>query len=144
MKPNPIWPVLKRYDATHLDRAALPLDGICTGTISLGGRGDWRDWEIRNEPAKGFAPKNAFFTLWTPAGTRVLEGPIPPREHDGAFGCPTPNHGLPHFPRAGFLAAYSFGQVLLTDPALPVEARLDELEFRKTKTLRRDNDYAIL
>ncbi len=34
------WPVLKRYDQDHLDRIALPLGGIGTGTVSLGGRGN--------------------------------------------------------------------------------------------------------
>jgi hypothetical protein len=33
------WPVLKRYDQAHLARIALPLGGIGTGTVSLGGRG---------------------------------------------------------------------------------------------------------
>jgi uncharacterized protein (DUF608 family) len=44
------WPVLKRYDQDHLARIALPLGGIGTGTVSLGGRGDLRDWEIANRP----------------------------------------------------------------------------------------------
>ena len=48
------WPVLKTYDSDHLNRIALPLGGIGTGTVSLGGRGDLRDWEIVNRPAKGF------------------------------------------------------------------------------------------
>jgi len=37
------WPVLKRYDRDHLEKIALPLGGIGTGTVSLGGRGDLRD-----------------------------------------------------------------------------------------------------
>ncbi len=49
------WPILKRYDQDHLVRIALPLGGIGTGTVSLGGRGDLRDWEIMNRPAKGFS-----------------------------------------------------------------------------------------
>lgn len=44
------WPALKYYDQNHLQRIALPLGGI--GTISLGGRGDLRDWEIMNRPEK--------------------------------------------------------------------------------------------
>ena len=62
---NTTWPVLTSHDAAHLSRIALPLGGIGTGTVSLGGRGDLRDWEIVNRPAKGFSPKNAFFALWT-------------------------------------------------------------------------------
>ena len=45
------WPVLTRYDSSHLRRIALPLGGIGTGTISLGGRGVLGDWEIVNRPA---------------------------------------------------------------------------------------------
>ena len=37
-KPSP-WPVLKHYDQDHLLQVALPLGGIGTGTVSLGGRG---------------------------------------------------------------------------------------------------------
>ena len=32
------WPVLKKYDKEHLYQIALPLGGIGTGTVSLGGR----------------------------------------------------------------------------------------------------------
>ena len=32
------WPVLKHYDSAHLRQIALPLGGIGTGTVSLGGR----------------------------------------------------------------------------------------------------------
>ena len=49
------WPVLKHYDGEHLHEIALPLGGIGTGTVSLGGRGELRDWEIMNVPAKGFS-----------------------------------------------------------------------------------------
>ena len=34
------WPVLKKYDKEHLYQIALPLGGIGTGTVSLGGRGE--------------------------------------------------------------------------------------------------------
>ena len=60
---NPDWPVLTSYDQDHLTRIALPLGGIGTGTVSLGGRGELRDWEINNRPAKGFEPTFSFFAL---------------------------------------------------------------------------------
>ena len=123
------WPVLTRYDQQHLNRIALPLGGIGTGTVSLGGRGDLRDWEIVNRPAKGFAPASTFFALWAkPEGedavTRALEGPIDPAEYEGAFGSPARNHGLPRFRHAEFEAAYPLGQVLLSDSDVPVQVRL--------------------
>jgi hypothetical protein len=49
------WPVLKKYDKEHLYQIALPLGGIGTGTVSLGGRGELRDWEIMNVPAKKYS-----------------------------------------------------------------------------------------
>lgn len=49
------WPVLTRYDQDHLVSIALPLGGIGTGTVSLGGRGELRDWQIMNRPAIGFS-----------------------------------------------------------------------------------------
>ena len=39
-------PVLKHYDQQHLRRIALPLGGIGTGTVSLGGRGNLLDWKL--------------------------------------------------------------------------------------------------
>ena len=123
------WPVLRRYDQDHLARLALPLGGIGTGTVSLGGRGDLRDWEVVNRPAKGFAPDRAFFALYArseggEAVTRCLEGPIEPAAYEGGFGSPARNHGLPRFRHCEFEAAYPFGQVVLSDPDVPVAVRL--------------------
>lgn len=42
----------------------MPLGGIGTGCISLGGRGNFQDWEIMNRPAKGYDACPAFFALW--------------------------------------------------------------------------------
>ena len=123
------WPVLTTYDQRHLGRIALPLGGIGTGTVSLGGRGDLRDWEIVNRPAKGFKPRNTFFALYTKTrdgktATRALEGQIDPHEYEGAFGSTTPNHGLPRFRHCRFEAAYPLGQVILFDPAIPLDVRI--------------------
>jgi uncharacterized protein (DUF608 family) len=122
------WPVLTRYDAAHLRRVALPLGGIGTGTVSLGGRGDLRDWEVANRPAKGFTPARGFFALRTQTGdavtTRALEGPIDPADYEGAHGSPVPNHGLPRFRNARFEVAYPLGQVVLDDADVPLQVRL--------------------
>jgi non-lysosomal glucosylceramidase len=134
-KPNPVWPVLKTYDENHLARIALPLGGIGTGSVSLGGRGDLRDWEIVNRPAKGFVPGPRwagapFFALWAKApgsqpSARVLEGPLDSSLYEGASGSIATNHGLPRFARNTFAAAYPFGQVMLSDPQMPVNVRIE-------------------
>ncbi len=132
---NERWPVLRVYDQEHLARIALPLGGIGTGTVSLGGRGNLRDWEVGNTPAKGFdLTENfyagAFFALWTSdqAGrtvTRALEGVIPEHQYESAAGTPVANHSLPRFANCQFAAAYPFGQVILSDPAVPLQVRLE-------------------
>lgn len=124
------WPVLKSYDADHLYQIALPLGGIGTGTVSLGGRGELRDWEIMNVPAKKYSTvttgNNApFFAVYVrpqngPAAASLLAGPLYPHEYLHAEGRPVDHHGFPRFAHASFDAAYPFGQVRLSDPALPV------------------------
>ena len=129
-KTNPRWPVLTSYDQDHLLRIALPIGGIGTGTVSLGGRGDLRDWEIMNRPAKGFKPDRCFFALYAKAAggaavARVLEGPIAWPEYEGERGARTPNHGLPRFRRCSFHAAYPLAQVALSDHDVPLDARIE-------------------
>ena len=134
-KPS-AWPVLKHYDAAHLYQIALPLGGIGTGQVSLGGRGELRDWEIMNIPAKGFSTvytgsSNApFFAIYAkPEGkeatTTLLEGPLYDQELLGGGGGEAVNHhGMPRFENASFDAAYPFGQVSLSDKALPVKVKI--------------------
>ena len=124
------WPILTHYDQEHLARIAMPLGGIGTGTISLGGRGDLRDFEIYSHPDKGFTPPYGFFTLWAkPEGgepvVRCLEGVIEPWLYEGVSGCPIPNHGLPRFRQCTYAAAYPLAQVSLSDPEMPLDVRLE-------------------
>lgn len=130
---SPAWPVLKSYDEQHLLRVAMPIGGIGTGTVSLGGRGDLRDWEIMNRAAKGYMPKSnayPFFAIFakapgSPGLARGLEGPLDPVEYEGAQGCRTPNHGLPRFRHCTFRSAYPLTQVELADDSMPISVRLE-------------------
>ena len=128
------WPVLKHYDSEHLYRIALPLGGIGTGTVSLGGRGELRDWEIMNVPAKGFSTVTTgndapmFVIFVKPDGAepqaRLLAGPLYLQEYLHYEGRPVNHHGLPRFREASFDAAYPFGQVSLGDSSMPVKVRI--------------------
>ena len=128
------WPMLKHYDSDHLQQIALPLGGIGTGTVSLGGRGELRDWAIMNVPGIGNSTittgNNApCFVLFTrgedgQAQSRMLAGPLYPQEYLHYEGRPADNHGFPRFGHASFDAAYPFGQVNLSDTKLPVTVRI--------------------
>lgn len=127
---NKSWPIIKHYDQKHLSQIALPIGGIGTGTISLGGRGDWRDWEIMNRPAKGFTPGSPFFAIRVqPANGRIavraLQGPVDEHLYSGAFGVKdATNPALPCFRNCSFDASYPFGIVNLADPDMPVKVRI--------------------
>lgn len=130
------WPILTSYKGRKLARVAMPLGGIGTGTVSLGGRGDLRHWEVMNRPDKGWYPafghngtSAPFFALYAHDGrravTRALEGPLDAAEYEGHSGSPARNHGLPRFRRATFDAAYPLAQVRLGDPDVPLEVTLE-------------------
>ena len=127
------WPVLRTYEGENLRRVKMPMGGIGTGTISLAGRGALVDWEIRNRPAKGFVPsgvKSPHFAIRyeTASGdrrARLLEGPLPVEDYEGATGSRAPNHGFPRFAKAVFKAAYPLAQIELTDPSFAVKPRLE-------------------
>ena len=121
------WPVVKTYDRDHVEKIALPLGGIGTGTVSLGGRGNLVDWEIMNRPAKGYTPYGGqqtgpFFAIHVAGGnastsfTRALEGPLPLSAYEASHGSTAVNHGLPRFRNVSFAAAYPVSYTHLTLP----------------------------
>lgn len=128
------WPILKHYDQEHINKIALPVGGIGTGTISLGGTGDLRDWEIMNKPAKGFVGtptgnRAPFFAIYAkPEGeqakTRALMGPVDFNQYESKEGRGPNSHGLPRFKECTFDAAYPFGQVNLSDQDMPVDVKV--------------------
>jgi uncharacterized protein (DUF608 family) len=128
------WPILKHYDQEHINKIALPVGGIGTGTISLGGTGDLRDWEIMNKPAKGFVGtptgnRAPFFAIHVkPEGeeahTRALMGPVDINQYESKEGRGPNNHGLPRFRECTFDAAYPFGQVNLSDDDMPITVKV--------------------
>ena len=132
------------YEGRGLDMIAMPIGGIGTGCVCLGGWGQLRDWEIFGRPGKGVTSDMAFFTLHARSGaeayTKVLQGPAggprmgPPSNlpfKDGASGqlgrgpaaraCRTS-------PGARFAAHYPFADLELSDDTLPLRATLDGVE----------------
>jgi uncharacterized protein (DUF608 family) len=125
--PSDSWRV---FDPPFLQEIAFPLGGIGTGTVSLGGRGNLRDWEIANRPDKGRDLDNTFFSLWFRRGSRaprtmILESELTP-PYRGAFGIPRGQlPGMPRFRSARFLGSYPFARLELSDPRVPLEVSLE-------------------
>lgn len=126
--------ILKNYDSDHLHRIALPIGGIGTGTVSLGGSGELRDWEVMNVPAKGYSTVTTgndapFFAIYTKkknksSNTKALLGPINPADYQHYEGRSVDHHGMPRFRNASFESTYPFGIVSLSDKTMPVKVKV--------------------
>jgi uncharacterized protein (DUF608 family) len=127
------WPVLKHYEGNYINKVAMPVGGLGTGTISFAGNGQWKDVEVLNKPGKGFygstTPKQApCFLIFTQDGSgkknsKALLGPIAISEYPGSEGSTAPNHGLPRFAKASFDVAYPLATVNLEDDEMPVSVK---------------------
>jgi non-lysosomal glucosylceramidase len=119
----------RAFEGEALKEIAFPLGGIGTGTVSLGGRGNLRDWEIFNRPGKGVNLPFTFFALYFEQGgtkrVRVLEGPLQPPFTTG-FGFRREFvPGLPRMEKARFSGEYPFAAVALSDSQIPLEITLE-------------------
>lgn len=118
------------YTGRQLAMLAFPLGGIGTGSISLGGRGQLRDWEIFNRPDKGRSPEYAFASVWVQAGKRkpaahVLEARIMP-PYEGPDGLGSKNApGLSRLEGATFTGEFPMAQIAFRDSRLPVHISLE-------------------
>jgi non-lysosomal glucosylceramidase len=109
---------------------AFPLGGIGTGNVSLGARGELRDWEIFNHAGKGVRLPNTFFAVWAQAPgqapvTRVLEGPLQPPLTLSHGHHPNSGAGLPRCAGTRFRGEYPLAFIEWVEPALPVRVALE-------------------
>src|SRR5436190_950276 len=120
----------RTFTGRHLTAIAFPLGGVAAGAITLGGRGNLRDWEIFNRPDKGNAPSYAFPAIWAQAGNRkpvarVLESRIQP-PYEGSSGLGTRNApGLTRLASATFTGEFPLARIDFADAALPVRVSLE-------------------
>jgi uncharacterized protein (DUF608 family) len=120
----------RTFSGRNLKMIAFPLGGIGTGTISLGGRGQLRDWEIFNRPDKGNTPDYCFPAIWAQAEgkkavARVLEARIEP-PYEGPSGLGSNNvPGMPRLASAKFTGAYPFARLEFEDKKLPILVGLE-------------------
>ncbi len=119
----------RSYTGDALKEIAFPLGGIGTGTVSLGGRGQLRDWEIFNRPAKGHIMPYTFPSIYLkPEGgepmARVLETQLKPHFIEGGGMSPHRVCGLPRLKDATFYGEYPFAHIEFKDPKLPVKVEM--------------------
>ncbi|HUE21532.1 MAG TPA: GH116 family glycosyl-hydrolase, partial [Bryobacteraceae bacterium] len=118
------------FSGRRLTAIAFPLGGVCAGCISLGGRGQLRDWEIFNRPDRGNAPSYAFPAIWAQTGNRkpvarVLESRIQP-PFEGSSGLGANNApGLTRLTSATFTGEFPLARIDFSDAALPVKVSLE-------------------
>lgn len=111
------------------ESVAFPLGGIGTGNVSLGARGELRDWELENLPDKGRLNPHTFFAIHAaPAGgqavTRVLEARLTGRhDPDAGYGFDR-LAGLNRLAGATLHGEYPVVDVDFHDDVLPVEVTL--------------------
>ncbi len=109
---------------------AFPLGGVAAGSLSLGGRGQLRDWEIFNRANKGYRPAYAFPSIWARRGNRkpiarVLEARILP-PYEGPSGLGSDNvPGLSRLAGAIFSGEFPLAHIDFHDDELPVHVSLD-------------------
>jgi non-lysosomal glucosylceramidase len=120
----------RAFSGRHLTAIAFPLGGVCAGSISLGGRGQLRDWEIFNRPDKGNSPSYAFPAIWVQAGdrksiARVLESRLQP-PFTGSSGLGANNApGLTRLASATFTGEFPLAHIDFADSSLPVKVSLE-------------------
>jgi len=106
--------------------AAFLLGGIGTGNVSVGARGELRDWEIFNHPNKGFKLPYTFFAVWAKAKGRepvvkVLESELkPPYTKSHGFSSDEVA-GLPRLRSSKMKGEYPFVQIDFEDDQLPLK-----------------------
>lgn len=114
----------KTYD-DQAKEAAFLLGGIGTGNISIGSRGEFKSWQIFNEPGQYNYMPYTFFAIRAqeegePAISRVLEAKLhPPFAKSQGF-LRGELAGLPRFDRSVMSCRYPFVQVDFEDQEIPV------------------------
>ena len=105
----------RAFTGKALSQIAFPLGGIGTGTVSLGGRGNLRDWEIFNHPAKGKNLPMTFFAVWAKERGKA---PVAKLLQQSSV------EKLPAAERVEFVGEYPIAELKFVDKQLPVQVSL--------------------
>ena len=124
-------PAGRRFTGESLREIAFPIGGIGTGTVSLGGYGNLRDWEIFNRPNKHSVLPFTFPALRLSGKAlaeplaRVIERELlPPYDFSHGIGRERAA-GLPRFPEAVFTGSYPLAAIEFQDAHFPAHVSLE-------------------
>ena len=121
---------IKELTGEDLKMIAFPIGGLGTGNITLGGRGEIRELEIFNRPAKGKAPDFTFFSIWAEeqgkeSVARILERQFFP-PYVAWMGIPRNQlPGVSRFKEVIFKGEYPFAYLTFEDEEVPLEVKLE-------------------
>ncbi len=118
------------FHGPALAMLSFPLGGIGAGSVGLGGRGQLRDWEIRNRTDKGNSLAYAFPSIRVAVpgektATHVLEARLetPYEGQDGLGANNVP--GLSRLQGATFTGEFPKAHIAFHDDRLPLQITLD-------------------
>ena len=120
----------RTFAGRQLEMLAFPLGGVAAGSVSLGGRGQLRDWQIFNRADYGKAPNYAFPSIWAQAGdskpvVRVLEARLTPPYASAGGLSPERVSGLTRLETATFTGEFPMARIAFRDRKLPVKVTLE-------------------
>ena len=122
----------RTFTGRQLSMIAFPLGGVAAGSLSLGGRGQLRDWEIFNRPDKGHNLSYAIPSIWAHVEgsaakpiAHVLEARYQP-PYEGQDGLGSQNApGLSRLASARFIGEFPLAHIEFSDDTLPVQVTLE-------------------
>ncbi len=116
------------YQDKYLQSLEIPVGGISTGNMLMGGRGNISHIEVFNRPDRVRAPINTFFAMYTreegetEAVSKIIEREyLPP--YQGASHLRA--SGLPRFDEAMFTNNFPFAQWEFMDADIPLDIQLE-------------------
>lgn len=116
-----------QYTGKYLQNLQIPIGGISTGNILMGGRGNIAHIEVFNRPDRKRSPINTFFAIYTKVEgekpiCKILEREYLPPYDDVSH---LKSTGLPRMKEAIFTNAFPLAQWQFLDPQLPLEVSLE-------------------
>lgn len=117
----------KVYTGKYLQSLRVPIGGIGTGDVLIGGRGNMEHLEVFNRPDRRRRLEKSFFALWMKKGeespiAKVLEREIFPPYQESTHKYVA---GLPRFRNARFINRFPLQEWQLEDEAVPLQISME-------------------